>query len=88
MSRARYWLAAAAMAAGLGVFLFTASPSGAICTPTPPRGGFAGISTLGLALVATVVAFTPMRRGTAPRRPARRPSWEWPPGSRGDSSPR
>ncbi|HLM96004.1 MAG TPA: DMT family transporter, partial [Acidimicrobiales bacterium] len=68
---ARYdWLAAAAMAIGLGVFLFTASPSGGHLHAPASSWWFAGISALGLALVATVVAFTPMRRG-APPSPAR-----------------
>ncbi len=65
------WLAAAAMAAGLGVFLFTASPSGGHLHAPAASWWFAGISAVGLALVATVVAFTPMRRGT-PASPARK----------------
>ncbi len=59
------------MAAGLGVFLFTASPSGGHLHAPAASWWFAGISALGLALVATVVAFTPMRRG-APPSPARK----------------
>ncbi|MGD0381394.1 MAG: DMT family transporter [Acidimicrobiales bacterium] len=65
------WLAAAAMAAGLGVFLFTASPSGGHLHADAASWWFAGISALGLAIVATVVAFTPMRRGSPPS-PARK----------------
>jgi drug/metabolite transporter (DMT)-like permease len=65
------WLAAAAMAAGLGVFLFTASPSGGHLHADAASWWFAGISALGLALVATVVAFTPVRRGSPPS-PARK----------------
>jgi drug/metabolite transporter (DMT)-like permease len=65
------WLAAAAMAAGLGVFLFTASPSGGHLHAQAASWWFAGISALGLALIATVVAFTPLRRG-APPSPARK----------------
>jgi drug/metabolite transporter (DMT)-like permease len=65
------WFAAAAMAAGLGVFLFTASPSGGHLHAPAASWWFAGISALGLALVATIVAFTPLRRGTSPS-PARK----------------
>src|ERR1700722_3540917 len=65
------WLAAAAMAAGLGVFLFTASPSGGHLHAPAASWWFAGISAIGLAVVATVVAFTPMRRGI-PVSPARK----------------
>ena len=60
------WLAAAAMAAGHGVFLFTASPSGGHLHAPATFWWLAGISALGLALVAALVAFTPMRRGVAP----------------------
>jgi drug/metabolite transporter (DMT)-like permease len=65
------WLAAAAMAAGLGLFLFTASPSGGHLHAQVASWWFAGISAIGLAVVATVIAFTPMRRGTPPS-PARK----------------
>jgi drug/metabolite transporter (DMT)-like permease len=65
------WLAAGAMAAGLGVFLFTASPSGGHLHAAAASWWFAGVSALGLALLATIVAFAPMRRGTAPS-PARK----------------
>jgi drug/metabolite transporter (DMT)-like permease len=60
------WLAAAAMAAGLGVFLFTASPSGGHLHAPATFWWLAGVSALGLALVAGIVAFTPMRRGVPP----------------------
>src|ERR1700693_1713194 len=65
------WLAAAAMAAGLGVFLFTASPSGGHLHAQAASWWFAGVSAIGLSVVATVIAFTPMRRGSAPS-PARK----------------
>ncbi len=65
------WLAAAAMAAGLGVFLFTASPSGGRLHAPAASWWFAGISAIGLAVIVTVFAFTPMRRGTLPS-PARK----------------
>jgi len=65
------WLAAAAMAAGLGVFLFTASPSGGHLHAPAASWWFAGISAIGLAAVATIMAFTPLRRG-APPSPARK----------------
>ncbi|HLI74733.1 MAG TPA: DMT family transporter [Acidimicrobiales bacterium] len=65
------WLAASAMAAGLGVFLFTANPSGGHLHASASSWWFAGISALGLALITTGMAFTPFRRG-APPSPARR----------------
>jgi drug/metabolite transporter (DMT)-like permease len=65
------WLAAAAMAAGLAVFLFAASPSGGHLHAQAASWWFAGISALGLAVIATAVAFTPMRRGI-PVSPARK----------------
>ena len=65
------WLAAAAMAAGLGVFLFTASPSGGHLHAQSSSWWFAGVSALGLALVATAMAFLPVRRGSPPS-PARK----------------
>jgi drug/metabolite transporter (DMT)-like permease len=65
------WMAAAAMAAGLAVFLFAASPSGGHLHAQAASWWFAGISALGLALIATVMAFTPMRRGV-PVSPARK----------------
>jgi drug/metabolite transporter (DMT)-like permease len=65
------WLAAAAMASGLGVFLFTASPSGGHLHASGSSWWLAGASALGLTLVATLAAFTPARRG-APASPARR----------------
>ena len=52
------WLAGAAMALGLGVFLFTASPSGGRLHAAGPSWWFAGVSSLGLAAIAAVtIAF-------------------------------
>jgi len=65
------WLAAAAMAAGLGVFLFTSNPSGGHLHAPASAWWFAGISALGLAAIATVMAFAPLWRG-APPSPARK----------------
>jgi hypothetical protein len=59
------------MAAGLGVFLLTASPSGGHLHAQAASWWFAGVSAIGLAIVATGVAFTPMRRGSPPS-PARK----------------
>lgn len=53
------WLAGAAMAAGLGVFLFTAAPSGGRLHAPPTSWWFAGVSALGLAAIAAVAAFVP-----------------------------
>lgn len=60
------WLTAGAMAAGLGVFLFTASPSGGQADAAATLWVLAGLSGLGLVLIVTVAAFTPLRRGTRP----------------------
>ena len=65
------WLAAAAMAAGLGVFLFTSNPSGGHLHAPASAWWFAGVSALGLAAITTGLAFTPLRRGSPPS-PARR----------------
>jgi drug/metabolite transporter (DMT)-like permease len=65
------WMAATAMAAGLSLFLFTASPSGGRLHPPPTFWWLAGISALGLATLATVAAYVPLHRGAAPS-PARR----------------
>jgi len=60
------WMAAAAMALGLGVFLFTAAPSGGHSHASGTAWWFAGISALGLAGVATAAAYIPQRgRGRA-----------------------
>lgn len=65
------WLAAAAMAAGLGVFLFTADPSGGHLHASAASWWFAGISALGLTAITTAFAFTRLRRGLPPS-PARK----------------
>src|SRR5579863_7084693 len=65
------WLAAGAMAVGLGVFLFTANPSGGRLHAEATSWWLAGVSVLGLTAIATVMAFAPLRRG-APPSPARK----------------
>jgi drug/metabolite transporter (DMT)-like permease len=65
------WMAAAAMAAGLSVFLFTASPSGGRAHASAIMWWLAGFATLGLAALVTASAFVPFRRG-ARGSPARR----------------
>jgi len=65
------WVAATAMASGLGVFLFTASPSGGHLHASATSWWLAGFSALGLAGLATTAAFIPLRRGTRSS-PARR----------------
>ena len=65
------WLAAGAMAVGLGVFLFTANPSGGRLHAEATSWWLAGVSVLGLTAVATVMAFAPLRRGM-PVSPARK----------------
>jgi drug/metabolite transporter (DMT)-like permease len=65
------WMAAAAMAAGLSVFLATASPSGGRLHPPATMWWLAGTSALGLAALVTVTAYVPGLRGS-PSSPARR----------------
>jgi drug/metabolite transporter (DMT)-like permease len=65
------WLAAGAMAVGLGVFLFTANPSGGRLHAEATSWWLAGVSVLGLTAIATVMAFAPLRRGV-PVSPARK----------------
>ncbi|MGA2519484.1 MAG: DMT family transporter [Acidimicrobiales bacterium] len=60
------WLAAGAMAAGLGVFLFTASPSGGRLHAQATSWWLAGVSALGLTAITAVLAFAPLRRGAPP----------------------
>lgn len=60
------WLAASAMAAGLGVFLFTAAPSDGRLHAPATLWLLAGFSGLGLVTILTVSAVTPRRRGTRP----------------------
>jgi drug/metabolite transporter (DMT)-like permease len=65
------WLAGAAMAAGLAVFLFTAAPSGGRLHAPALSWWLAGISVLGLAFLVTMAVFAPSSGG-APASPARR----------------
>jgi drug/metabolite transporter (DMT)-like permease len=65
------WLTAGAMAAGLGLFLFAASPSGGQADVPASLWVLAALSGLGLILIVMVAAFAPLRRGTRPS-PARR----------------
>lgn len=60
------WLAAIAMAAGLGVFLFTADPSGGRVHAPALTWWMAGVATLGLATIATVMAYVPLGRSAPP----------------------
>lgn len=53
----RDWLAATAMAAGLGLFLFAASPSGGSLHATGTSWWLAAAVTVGVVTVATVAAF-------------------------------
>ena len=57
MVKRRDWLAAAAMAAGLGLFLLTASPSGGRLHASGSLWWLAGLLSLGVVLVAVAVAF-------------------------------
>ena len=69
--RRRDWLAGSAMAAGLGVFLLVANPSGGQLHASATAWWLAGVSALGLAVLIAVAAYVPLRRGTHPS-PARR----------------
>jgi hypothetical protein len=62
--RRRDWVSAAAMSAGIGLFLFLASPSGGRAHATAPAWLLAGLATAGAVLVALAVT-----RGTG-KRPA------------------
>jgi hypothetical protein len=55
--RRRDWLAAAAMSAGIALFLGLASPSGGRLNAPAPAWLLAGLITLGLVLVALALAF-------------------------------
>ncbi|HUC38337.1 MAG TPA: DMT family transporter [Acidimicrobiales bacterium] len=57
------WMACAAMAAGLGLFLFTAAPSGGHRHAAGTLWWLAGLSALGLAGLAALAAYTPLRHG-------------------------
>jgi drug/metabolite transporter (DMT)-like permease len=63
----RDWLAAAAMAAGLGVFLLTASPSGGHLHATAFLWWLAGLASLGGVALLLAVAFGWGRRPDPPR---------------------
>jgi hypothetical protein len=61
------WLAAAAMSAGIGMFLFLASPSGGRLHAPGPLWVLAGLVTLGVVLAALAVAFGLGNRPGVPR---------------------
>ncbi len=56
------WMAAAAMAAGLAVFLFTAAPSGGNTHAPATSWWLAGVAALGLAAIVATGAYLPIRR--------------------------
>jgi drug/metabolite transporter (DMT)-like permease len=60
--RRRDWMAAAAMCAGLGLFLFAASPSGGRAHAPASLWVLAGLATLAVVLVALALAFGLGRR--------------------------
>ncbi len=60
------WLAALAMALGLGVFLATADPSNGVPQASAAAWWFAAISSLGLAVLIASSAYAPLRRGIRP----------------------
>jgi drug/metabolite transporter (DMT)-like permease len=67
----RDWLAAAAMSAGIGLFLWLASPSGGRLHAPGFLWMLAGLATFGVVLVALAVAFgLGKRAGTSPSRRA------------------
>jgi drug/metabolite transporter (DMT)-like permease len=67
----RDWLAAAAMSAGIGLFLWLASPSGGRLHAPGFLWMLAGLATFGVVLVALAVAFGLRKRaGTSPSRRA------------------
>ena len=65
--RRRDWLAAAAMSAGIAVFLGLASPSGGRLHAPAPAWLLAGLITLGLVLLLLAMAFGPAGRSVASR---------------------
>ena len=65
--RRRDWLAAAAMSAGIGLFLLLASPSGGRLHAPAHAWLFAGLIMLGLVLVALALAFGRGSRSVASR---------------------
>jgi drug/metabolite transporter (DMT)-like permease len=64
--RARDWLAAAAMSAGLGLFLLAASPSGGRLHAPGSSWWLAGLGSLGVVLLGLAAAFGFGRRRAAP----------------------
>lgn len=60
------WLAAAAIAAGLGVFLLTADPSGGRTYAPPGLWLLAGLTGFGVVALVSLAAFAPLRRGQRP----------------------
>jgi drug/metabolite transporter (DMT)-like permease len=60
------WMAVAAMALGLGVFLFTAAPSAGSTRVPATSWWLAGVSAFGLVTLITISVFIPFRRGTRP----------------------
>ncbi len=62
----RDWLAAAAMSAGLGLFLFAASPSGGRAYAPGQLWWLAGLASLGVAVAGMAVAFGLGRSPAAP----------------------
>jgi drug/metabolite transporter (DMT)-like permease len=67
----RDWLAATAMAVGLGVFLFVASPHGGRLHAGPTAWWLAGVSALGLTVIVTCLAYIRVRgRRPSPSRRA------------------
>jgi len=65
------WLAGGAMAAGLGVFLFTADPSGGHLHSPAASWWFAGVSAFGLTVLVAAAAYIRLPGRSAPS-PARR----------------
>ena len=65
--RRRDWLAAVAMSAGIGLFLGLASPSGGRLHAPGSSWWLAGLTTLGIVLLALVVAYGPGQRPGASR---------------------
>ena len=65
--RRRDWLAAVAMSAGIGLFLRLASPSGGRLHAPGSSWWLAGLTTLGIVLLALAVAFGPDHRPGASR---------------------
>jgi drug/metabolite transporter (DMT)-like permease len=68
--RWREWLAAAAMSAGISVFLRAASPSGGRANAPASLWWPAGLGTLGFVLAAIAVAWWQQRKKTVPRQVA------------------